>query len=110
VNQNTQSASDSADSGFRTDRLLRGLAEKLESRGLDVSLVTYPVNGGKGEHFDAIVAVNPAAMERGKVQVEKEGLVLWEYTGTLDEARAGKILDEVTNVLRGTARPQEPRP
>jgi hypothetical protein len=42
---------------------------------------------------------------------QPRGLVLWEYTGTLDEADAGKILDDVTNVLRGRGGclSQEPR-
>jgi hypothetical protein len=88
-------------SADREDSMLRGLAEKLESRGLDASLVTYPVAGVKGKHFDAVIAVNPAAPERGRVHIQKKGLVLWECTGTLDEAGAGKILDDVTNVLRG---------
>jgi hypothetical protein len=86
----------------RTDRLLRALAEKLQGRGLEASLATYPVNGVKGSHFDKVLVTNPAAPERGTVHVEKGGLVTWEYFTSLDgEAGAARVLDDVTNVLRG---------
>jgi hypothetical protein len=75
------------------------LADRLEARGLEPRLVTYP---GEGEQVEEIVIVNPAAPERGEVRVGDDGSVVWEYFGSLDEAGIAKILDEVTNALRAT--------
>jgi hypothetical protein len=73
------------------------LVSRLEGRGLDPRLVTYP---GDDERVEQIVIVNPAARERGEVRVGDDGSVTWEYFGSLDEAGVSKILDEVTNALR----------
>jgi hypothetical protein len=88
------------------DRLLSVFADKLRSRGLHCRLETYPVNGVKGKHFDKVLVSNPAAAERGDVHIEKEGLIIWEYVVNLhDDADAGTLLDDVTNVLhRGRIR------
>ena len=75
---------------------------KLESRGLESRLVTYSGNGVQGSHRNAVNVTNPAAPERGMIHVEKNGLVTWEYSGTLDTAGISKILDDVTNILRTT--------
>jgi hypothetical protein len=83
-------------------QLIRMLAEKLENRGLDSRLVTYPGGAHDGEHVEEIVVVNPAARERGEVRVGDDGSVTWEYFGKLSEAGVSKILDEVTNALRAT--------
>jgi hypothetical protein len=85
-----------------SDRCLRVLAEKLEMRGLDSRLVSYHVERVKGRHYDAISATNTAAPERGIIHVEKDGSVTWVYSGSLDDAGIGKILDEATNALRAT--------
>jgi hypothetical protein len=83
-----------------SDQCLRVLAEKLEMRGLNARLVTYPDEGVKGRHHDALSVTNTAAPERGLVHVEKNGSVTWVYSGTLDDAGISKILDEATNALR----------
>jgi len=84
------------------DQRLRVLAEKLEMRGLDSRLVSYPVEGVKGRHHDALSVTNSAAPERGMIHVEKDGSVTWVYSGKLDDAGISKILDEATNALRST--------
>jgi len=84
------------------DQRLRVLAEKLEIRGLNPRLVSYPVEGVKGRHHDALSVTNPAAPERGLIHVEKDGSVTWVYSGKLDDAGISKILDEATNALRAT--------
>jgi hypothetical protein len=78
------------------------LGKKLESRGLDFELSTYPDGGREGEHVEEIVVINPRARERGEVRVGDDGSVTWEYFGKLDQAGAEKILDEITNALRAT--------
>jgi hypothetical protein len=75
------------------------LVDRLEARGLEARLVTYP---GVGERVEQIVIVNPAALERGEVRVGDDGSVVWEYFGSLDKPGVAKILDEVTNALRAT--------
>jgi hypothetical protein len=81
-------------------RLLRVVAETLESRGLDSRLVDYPGDADDDEHVEEIVIVNPAARERGEVRVGDDGSVTWDYFGRLDKAGVGSIVDEVTNALR----------
>jgi hypothetical protein len=75
------------------------LADRLEARGLEPRLVTYP---GDGQWVEEIVIVNPAAPERGEVRVGDDGSVVWEYFGSLDGPGVSSILDEVTNALRAT--------
>lgn len=78
------------------------LVDRLEGRGLDPRLVTYPADSGDDERVEQIVIVNPAAPARGEVRVGNDGNLTWEYFGSLDEAGVSKILDEVTNALRAT--------
>jgi hypothetical protein len=85
-----------------SDQRLRVLAEKLELRGLDSRLVSYPVEKVKGRHHDALSVTNTAIPERGMIHVEKDGSVTWVYSGKLDDAGFSKILDEATNALRAT--------
>jgi hypothetical protein len=82
--------------------LARMMASRLESRGLDPRLVTYPGDPGDDERVEEIVIVNSAAPERGEVRVGDDGSVTWEYFGSLDEAGVSSILDEVTSALRAT--------
>jgi hypothetical protein len=77
------------------------LADRLEARGLEPRLVTYP-GEGDGERVEEVVIVNPAAPERGEVRVGDDGSVVWEYFGSLDKPGVAKILDVVTNALRAT--------
>jgi hypothetical protein len=79
--------------------LAQMLVKKLESRGLDSRLVTYP-GDADDEHVEEIVIVNPAARERGEIRVGDDGSVIWEYFGRLNEAGVASIVDEVTNALR----------
>jgi hypothetical protein len=81
-------------------RLLRVVAETLESRGLDSRLVAYPDDADDDEHVEEIVIVNPAARERGEVRVGDDGSVTWDYFGRLDKSGVRSIVDEVTNALR----------
>jgi hypothetical protein len=92
--------------------LARMLVQKLESRGLDSRLVTYPGDADDDEHVEEIVIVNPAARERGEVRVGDDGSLTWEYFGRLDDVGVANILDEVTNALRapGVRFLQERRP
>jgi len=91
------------------DSRLRALSEKLQRRGLRAQLVTYPVNGVKGEHYDAITVTNPASPERGSMQIELEGWVTWEYSGSLDnDAGIGNIAYEATSALRAAGVPCQP--
>jgi len=84
------------------DRQLRALSEKLQGRGLEARLVTYPVDGLMGEHFDAVVVSNPAAPERGMMHFERSGCVSWEYEGRLDAVGIARAADEAINALRAT--------
>jgi hypothetical protein len=77
------------------------LISRLESRGLDSRLVTYPSDD---ERIEEIVVVNPAARERGEVRVCDDGSLTWEYIGSLDEAGLTKILDAVTGALQAPGR------
>jgi hypothetical protein len=90
------------------DGRLRVLSEKLERRGLETRLVSYPVDGVKGEYYDAFLVANPASPERGEMHVEKDGCVTWEYPGSLDDAGINAIADEATNALRATGVPYRP--
>ena len=82
---------------------MRSLARKLGSRGLDARIVTYPGDAPEDdEDVEVVVVTNPAARDRGEFRVGDDGGVTWEYWGKLDEAGAGKILDTITNALRGT--------
>lgn len=81
-------------------RLLRVVAETLESHGLDSRLVAYPGDAEDDEHVEEIVIVNPAARERGEVRVGDDGSVTWDYFGRLDMGGIESIVDEVTNALR----------
>jgi hypothetical protein len=87
---------------FRNGELAQRLAVKLESRGLDTQLVTYPGDGDDDEHVEEIIVTNPAARERGEARVGDDGSVTWEYFGRLDDAGVAGIVDELTNVLRAT--------
>jgi hypothetical protein len=78
------------------------LAKKLESRGLDYRLVTYPDGEREDTHIEEIVVTNPAARERGEIRVCDDGGVTWEYFGTIDEAGVSEIVDDATNALRAT--------
>jgi hypothetical protein len=86
----------------RATSVFGSLVEKLEMRGLNARLVSYPVEGVKGRHQDALSVTNTAAPERGLIHVEKDGSVTWIYSGNLDDAGISKILDEATNALRAT--------
>jgi hypothetical protein len=84
------------------DSQLRALSQKLQERGLEARLVSYPLDGVKSEHFDAVVGSNPAAPERGMMHFESNGCVTWEYDGSLDAAGIGRATDEAINALRAT--------
>jgi hypothetical protein len=107
VSQGSDTASDeAAGQGGRAHcmngELARLLAKKLEGRGLDSRLVTYPGDADDDERVEEIVIVNPTARERGEVRVGDDGSVTWEYFGKLDEAGVSNVVDEVTNALRAT--------
>jgi len=81
---------------------MRSLAGKLESRGLDARIVTYSGDAHEDdEDVEVVVVTNPAAPERGEFRVGDDGGVTWEHRGKLDEAGASRILDTITNALRG---------
>ena len=90
--------------------LLRLLAKKIESRGLDYRLVTYPDGTSEDPPIEEIVVTNPAARERGEIRICDDGGVTWEYFGTIDEVGVSKILDDATNALRATGVRFRPRP
>jgi hypothetical protein len=92
------------------DSQLRALSQKLQECGLEARLVSYAVDGVKGEHFDAVVASNRAAPERGMMHFESDGCVTWEYDGSLDAAGIGRAMDEAINALRATGVRSRPGP
>ncbi len=65
-------------------------------------MVTFSGKSPGEELIDEVVVTNPAACERGQVPIGDDGAFTWEFFGDLDEAEAGRILDEVTNALRST--------
>jgi hypothetical protein len=86
--------------------LFQALSEGLESRGLDVSLisdsdrVTYVRGRRKPEGVTEIVVTNSADRERGQVRIDSNGNVAWEYVRSLDDPGIARLLDDVTNALR----------
>jgi hypothetical protein len=95
------------DSGAHCEsgEVIRLLGKKVESRGLDFRMVTYPDGESPDSHIDYIVVTNPRSPERGEVRVSDDGSVTWEYSGTLDDAGVGRIADEITNALRASGLP-----
>jgi hypothetical protein len=85
--------------------LIRMLGKRLESRGLEFRLVTYPGDESQDSRAEQIVVTNPRSPERGEVRVSDDGSVTWEYHGTLDDAGACRILDEIINALRASGLP-----
>jgi len=84
------------------DGRLRSLAETLRRRGLQAKLVSYLTDGVRNKNYDAITVTNPSAPERGSMQIEKAGLVIWDFFGSLDSPGVDRIADEATNALRAT--------
>jgi hypothetical protein len=75
---------------------------------MKAQLVSYAADAVT-KHYDAIAVTNPACPERGSVQIEKEGWVTWEYSGSLaDDAGIATITDEATNALRAAGIPYRP--
>jgi hypothetical protein len=113
MNQNNGStpgipaAPSAGDKARYLDNRLRILAERLERRGMETRLVTYPVDGVKGEYYDALLVANPSSPERGEMHVEKDGCVTWEYPGSLDDTGIDRIADEATNALRAAGVPRQ---
>jgi len=109
VNGRTPDASAPRIPGIRAHcdngELVRLLGKKVESRGLDCRLVTYPDDESPDSHIEEIVVTNPRSPERGEVRVSDDGSVTWEYSGTLDDASVGRIADEITNALRASGLP-----
>jgi hypothetical protein len=95
-------APDEDDNAEYLDDQLRALSDKLRARGLETRLVTYSVDGVRSKNYDAITVTNPAAPERGTMQIEKEGWATWEFSGNVDDAGISKLADEATNALRAT--------
>ena len=93
------------------DGQLRELAKQLHARGLTSQLVTYMAEAAGGKHYDGITVTNQAAPERGSLQIEKEGWVTWEYTGSIfDQAGIGKLADEAASLLRAADVPSQREP
>jgi hypothetical protein len=88
------------------DAQLRLLAGMLRQRGLRAQLVSYLTDGVRNAHYDAVNVTNPAAPERGSMQIEKVGLVTWEFSGSLDDAGVGRLADEAANTLRASGKPR----
>lgn len=87
--------------------LIRKLGKKLESRGLDFQLVTYPDDSdGEDSQIEQIVVTNSRMPERGEVRVGDDGNVTWEFFRALDEAGVARIADEITNALRAPCLPK----
>jgi hypothetical protein len=113
VNGSTPShpvAPDEDDNAEYFDGQLRALSEKLRARGLETKLVSYAVGGVRGRYYEAVTVTNPAAPERGSMQIEKEGWMTWEYSGTVDDAGISKLADEATNALWATGVPYRTGP
>jgi hypothetical protein len=88
-----------------SSRLIRTLVKKLENRGLQTKLETSYGDMTDDVKTEEIVVINPRSPERGLVRVGDDGFMTWEYSGKLDEARVGRILDEITNALQATGLP-----
>lgn len=92
------------------DGQIRKLSDKLRARGLQTKLVSYMTDGIRSKYYDAITVTNPSAPERGSMQIEKEGWMTWEYSGTVDDAGLSKLADEATNALRAAGVPRRTEP
>jgi hypothetical protein len=86
--------------------LLLVLGRRLESRGLDFRLVTYPGDEVPGSRVEQVVVTNPRCLERGEVRVSDDGTVTWEFPGSLDDAGVGRIVGEIAAALRVSGLPQ----
>jgi hypothetical protein len=93
-----------------SSRLIRMLAKRLENRGLQTTLETSYGDMTDDVKSEEIVVVNPRSPERGLVRVGDDGFMTWEYSGKLDDARVGRILDEITNALQATGLPFRRQP
>jgi hypothetical protein len=89
-------------SGCVPDRHLRVLAKNLESRGLRPGICTEVEEGSGHAHAVTVTVINPAAPERGEFRIEHDGRVSWEFTAAVDDTGMRKVLDDVTNALRGS--------
>jgi hypothetical protein len=96
---------DDDDKAEYLDGQLRVLSQKLCAHGLKAQLVKYRIDGATSTYYDAIKVTNPGAPERGTMQIEKEGWVTWEFTGSVDDAGISKLTDEAINALRATGLP-----
>lgn len=85
--------------------LIRMLGKRLESRGLDFRLVTYPDDESPDSHIEEIVVTNPRAPERGEIRLTDDGSLTWEFCGRLDDDGAGRIMGEIINALRASGLP-----
>jgi len=85
--------------------LIRMLGKRLESRGLDFRLVTYPDDESPDSHIEEIVVTNPRAPERGEIRLTDDGSLTWEFCGKLDDDGAGRIMGEIINALRASGLP-----
>ena len=65
----------------------------------------YLIDGDLSKHYDAIKVTNPDAPERGTMQIEKEGWVTWEFTGSLDDTGISNLTSEAINTLRASGLP-----
>lgn len=81
------------------DGRLRSLAEMLRQRGLHARLVSYLTDGVRNYHYDAITVTNPAAPERGSMQIEKEGVITWEDFGSPSEPGIAGIVSQAAGAL-----------
>jgi hypothetical protein len=105
VNSSTPVAPDEDGNDEYLDGQIRRLSETLRARGLETKLVSYMTDGIRSKYYDAITVTNPSAPERGSMQIEKEGWMTWEYSGTADDAGISKLADEAANALRANGVP-----
>jgi hypothetical protein len=93
-------------------RLTRIIGPLLQATGLDVR----PVSGADGEVHELVVT-NPGQPDRGRVIVDRYGLMEWDYWGQLrDDAGAADLAAVITAIMatrfndQSHHRDQVPRP
>jgi hypothetical protein len=78
-------------------RLTRVIAPLLSKAGLDIRAV-----GGADGQVHELVVTNPRYPNRGRVVIDREGLMEWDYWGSLGDDHGAADIATVIITIMGT--------